>query len=57
MSKSSDPLAGLRDRIGANDRAIVAAVNERLRLVTELWRLKEVHGAPPARPGPRAKAP
>ena len=46
MSKSSDPLAGLRDRIGANDRAIVAAVNERLRLVTELWGLKEVHGAP-----------
>ena len=46
MSKSSDPLAGLRDRIGVNDRAIVAAVNERLRLVTELWRLKEVHGAP-----------
>jgi len=46
VSGSGDPLAGLRDRIGANDRAIVAAVNERLRLVTELWRLKAAHGAP-----------
>ena len=46
MSESGDPLAELRARIGANDRAIVAAVNERLRLVTELWELKEAHGAP-----------
>jgi chorismate mutase len=46
MSESNDPLAGLRARIVANDRAIVAAVNERLRLVTELWELKKVHGAP-----------
>jgi chorismate mutase len=30
----------LRSRIGANDRRIVDAVNERLRLVGELWRLK-----------------
>ena len=30
----------LRAAIGANDRAIVAAVNERLRLVTGLWQLK-----------------
>lgn len=35
----------LRDRIGANDRAIVAGVNERLRLVAELWRIKAEHGA------------
>jgi chorismate mutase len=40
-----DPLAELRARIGANDRAIVEAVNERLRLVTELWRIKDTHGA------------
>ena len=46
MSASGDPLAELRARIAANDRAIVAAVNERLRLVTELWELKEAHGAP-----------
>ena len=36
----------LRDRIAANDRAIVEAVNERLRLVAELWGLKEREGAP-----------
>ena len=41
----SDPLEELRARIDATDRAIVAAVNERLRLVTELWELKETHGA------------
>lgn len=35
----------LRDRIGANDRAIVAGVNERLRLVADLWRLKAEQGA------------
>lgn len=40
-----DPLAELRARIGANDRAIVEAVNERLRLVTELWEIKRRHGA------------
>jgi 3-deoxy-7-phosphoheptulonate synthase / chorismate mutase len=34
----------LRARIGANDREIVEGVNERLRLVTELWRLKEEQG-------------
>ena len=45
MSERSDPLAELRARIGENDRAIVAAVNERLRLVAELWRIKETHGA------------
>ena len=46
MSEGGDPLAELRARIGANDRAIVAAVNERLRLVTELWELKAQRGAP-----------
>ena len=45
MSDHGDPLAELRARIGENDRAIVEAVNERLRLVAELWRIKETHGA------------
>ena len=36
----------LRARIAENDRTIVSGVNERLRLVTELWRLKEEHGTP-----------
>jgi len=36
----------LRGRIAENDAAIVAAVNLRLRLVAELWRLKEELGAP-----------
>jgi len=40
-----DPLAELRARISENDRGIVAAVNERLRLVGELWQVKERHGA------------
>jgi chorismate mutase len=34
----------LRAAIGQNDRVIVAAVNERLRLVSELWRLKRELG-------------
>jgi chorismate mutase len=45
MSGHDDPLADIRARISANDRAIVAAVNERLRLVAELWQIKETHGA------------
>jgi len=45
VSERGDPLAELRTRIGENDRAIVEAVNERLRLVAELWRIKETHGA------------
>jgi chorismate mutase len=36
----------LRARIAENDREIVARVNARLRLVAELWRLKEEQGAP-----------
>jgi chorismate mutase len=46
VTERDDPLADLRAGIGENDRAIVAAVNERLRLVAELWRVKESHGAP-----------
>lgn len=34
----------IRDAIDANDRAIVAAVNTRLRLVQELWALKRELG-------------
>jgi chorismate mutase len=34
----------LRAAISANDRAVVAAVNERLRLVGELWQLKRELG-------------
>ena len=41
---SDDPFGELRARIAANDRAIVAAVNLRLRLVEELWRLKDERG-------------
>lgn len=44
MSTPEERIADLRSRIGENDRAIVAAVNERLRLVAELWRLKDEHG-------------
>jgi chorismate mutase len=35
----------LRGQIAANDERIVAAVNERLTLVRELWRLKAELGA------------
>lgn len=42
---TDDRVGELRARIDATDRAIVEAVNERLRLVAELWRLKEVVGA------------
>ena len=34
----------LRAEIAANDRAIVESVNARLRLVGELWRLKDERG-------------
>jgi len=34
----------LRARVGENDRAIVESVNERLRLVAELWVLKGERG-------------
>jgi chorismate mutase len=41
----SDPLLELREQITANDARIVAAVNERLRLVSELWEVKRTVGA------------
>jgi chorismate mutase len=40
----SDEIARLRDEIDDTDRAIVAAVNTRLRLVTELWSRKRELG-------------
>ncbi len=40
-----DAFRELRERITANDRALVEAVNHRLRLVAELWRLKEEQGS------------
>lgn len=42
----SDPLADLRAEITANDRRIVEAFNERLRLVGELWAVKRAVGSP-----------
>jgi chorismate mutase len=40
----SDRFDELRAEIAANDRAIVQSVNVRLRLVEELWRLKDERG-------------
>jgi chorismate mutase len=45
VTEPRERIEELRARIAANDREIVAAVNERLRLVAELWRLKDEHGA------------
>lgn len=45
MSQGDGQIDRLRERIAENDAAIVAAVNERLRLVAELWELKEQLGA------------
>jgi chorismate mutase len=42
----SDRYDELRRRIVANDIALVAGVNERLRLVAELWLLKRERGEP-----------
>jgi len=44
VSEGSDPVEELRARIGANDRELVGAVNERLRLVGKLWALKRERG-------------
>jgi chorismate mutase len=44
VSGPADRIDELRARIGENDRAIVAAVNERLRLVAELWAVKDARG-------------
>jgi len=42
-----DPVVGrLRERIDDVDRRIVAAVNERLELVDELWRHKRANDLP-----------
>ena len=42
---AGDPVArDLRERITANDLAILAAVNARIELVAELWRHKDEHG-------------
>ncbi len=41
----SSELDALRARVSANDGVIVAAMNERLRLVAELWHLKREIGA------------
>ena len=46
MTSPEDRFDELRRRIAENDAAIVAAVNVRLRLVEELWRLKQELGAP-----------
>ena len=40
----SDRFEEIREEIAANDAEIVAAVNRRLRLVEELWRLKAERG-------------
>ena len=40
----TDRFEELRDAIAANDAEIVGAVNRRLRLVDELWRLKAERG-------------
>jgi len=44
VTGTDDRFAELRRLIGENDRAIVEAVNARLRLVDELWRLKAERG-------------
>ncbi len=41
----SGPLDEIREQITANDKAIIGAINKRLRLVTELWELKQRVGA------------
>jgi 3-deoxy-7-phosphoheptulonate synthase/chorismate mutase len=45
----------LRARIAENDREIVARVNTRLRLVAELWQVKEQQGAPRVDPEREAR--
>lgn len=44
MTAQDDRFAELRRLIGENDRAIIGAVNRRLELVEELWRLKAERG-------------
>jgi chorismate mutase len=45
VSGPEDRFTALRAEIAANDRAVVGAVNRRLELVAELWRLKDSRGA------------
>lgn len=47
----SSPLDEIRAQITANDGVVVAAVNERLRLVSALWELKRTIGADRVDPG------
>jgi len=47
----SAPLDEIRAQITANDGRIVASVNERLRLVAALWKLKRTIGADQLDPG------
>lgn len=47
----SDRFEELRAEIAANDAEIVGAVNRRLRLVEELWRLKAERGDARLDPG------
>jgi 3-deoxy-7-phosphoheptulonate synthase/chorismate mutase len=42
----SERFEELRRQIAENDRAIVAGVNARLRLVAELWKLKDAQSSP-----------
>ncbi len=51
----SDAFDDLRARIAENDREIVARVNTRLRLVAELWQVKEEQGAPRVDPEREAR--
>jgi chorismate mutase len=44
VTGADERFAELRRRISENDRAIVDAVNLRLRLVLELWQLKDERG-------------
>jgi chorismate mutase len=44
VTEQDDRFVEQRRRIGENDRAIVDAVNLRLRLVAELWQLKQERG-------------
>jgi chorismate mutase len=41
---AADEIERLRERLTAVDRSLVAGVNERLRLVAELKRVKDEHG-------------
>ena len=46
-----DVVRETRERITEVDRRILEAINERLRLVQELWRHKAEHGIPTRAPG------